>query len=775
MSSQQEASYMVEARDSARERMPPPAGRQSPAEGPSAPIASEIKVMEVDAFCSVHDMIHAAILSYGSQASLREIYRACEQRGRIAYKRSGGSRFITHNDHWKSQIRHALYTGERFVRASEGADCWTVSKPFAKLVPATTKVLIRTNGEGTCVIDEGAEASRKGPPRGSAPRRTTRSKHALDDDPLPVSPRRKRSRTTRAAARFETGSAADDGEMTWRGARGRSLGAGAAAAGAGAAEELSLLHDGSDSVASGAGQHGSPLARPSPDEAFAGPSGFQGSAQGGIEGIDESSQNERLGGPRGSRAAAGGAIRKRSMLSPSPAEDDVETLLAQSSAARAFGPAPAAARPAAGPAASAGCAAGGGGGRGRWGQRLTLAPQRSAWGRKAAEPLADDDAAPEKVLSGSYSPEDGASLRRAVSAEAESPPTTQLYALRSRACPHRSPPGFGTCPDPEAAAAAERAASATQGPIKSRLKAAAKAAAAAEAASAARAAHEEACSTYTDEDAIADEAHTSTAADLRQLRRKSGTATGGPFGGGALNQGGDRGDQLPHMAPRTRSAGAASDARKGGRGRPPMKLIDQVNRTTTFGGTMATTGGTGGSGSAYLIPPTPSMTARYHPPGLASCSTTPAATPSLTPPRTLMSTLQGAASSAAPAKAGQPDTMLLAYGEELPPEDCTEGADESDDGGARRLLRSHAAAAAAAGPNCGFKRAAYQVLQGTSEAMTAKELTQAAIDQGFISTTGKTPELTMASSLYMDIKTKERRSAFTKPEEGKFGLRAWKQ
>lgn len=30
-----------------------------------------------------------------------------------------------------------------------------------------------------------------------------------------------------------------------------------------------------------------------------------------------------------------------------------------------------------------------------------------------------------------------------------------------------------------------------------------------------------------------------------------------------------------------------------------------------------------------------------------------------------------------------------------------------------------------------------QVLQGTSEAMTARELTQAAIDQGFISTTGK--------------------------------------
>ena len=57
--------------------------------------------------------------------------------------------------------------------------------------------------------------------------------------------------------------------------------------------------------------------------------------------------------------------------------------------------------------------------------------------------------------------------------------------------------------------------------------------------------------------------------------------------------------------------------------------------------------------------------------------------------------------------------MLLAYDEELPPEDCTEGADESDDGGARRMLRSHAAAAAAAagtgGNGAGFKRAAIQV------------------------------------------------------------------
>ena len=73
--------------------------------------------------------------------------------------------------------------------------------------------------------------------------------------------------------------------------------------------------------------------------------------------------------------------------------------------------------------------------------------------------------------------------------------------------------------------------------------------------------------------------------------------------------------------------------------------------------------------------------------------------------------LQGAASSVAADNKGA--EMLLAYNEELPPEDCTEGADESDDGGARRMLRSHAAAAAAAagtaGNGAGFKRAALQV------------------------------------------------------------------
>ncbi len=57
------------------------------------------------AFLSVHDMIHASILANGARSSLRDIYASCKANGRIVYKRSGGSRLITDNEHWKSQIR----------------------------------------------------------------------------------------------------------------------------------------------------------------------------------------------------------------------------------------------------------------------------------------------------------------------------------------------------------------------------------------------------------------------------------------------------------------------------------------------------------------------------------------------------------------------------------------------------------------------------------------------------------------------------------------------
>ncbi|KAL0019097.1 hypothetical protein WJX77_003369 [Trebouxia sp. C0004] len=158
-------------------------------------------VVEVDAFASVHDMIHAAIASYGKQATLREIYRACQLRGRIAYKRSGGSRLITHNDHWKSQIRHALYTCDRFARAADAHDLWTVSASFSRQQPQTTKVLIRTDPDAASVNDDSADAQRRQGHAKQPLSRQTRSKHTLDEPILQGTPKQKRSRITRVAAK----------------------------------------------------------------------------------------------------------------------------------------------------------------------------------------------------------------------------------------------------------------------------------------------------------------------------------------------------------------------------------------------------------------------------------------------------------------------------------------------------------------------------------------------------------------------------------------------
>ena len=41
-----------------------------------------------------------------------------------------GSRLLTANEHWKSQIRHALYTSPRFKRVDDG-EAWSVANPHA--------------------------------------------------------------------------------------------------------------------------------------------------------------------------------------------------------------------------------------------------------------------------------------------------------------------------------------------------------------------------------------------------------------------------------------------------------------------------------------------------------------------------------------------------------------------------------------------------------------------------------------------------------------------
>ena len=48
-----------------------------------------------------------------------------------------------------------------------------------------------------------------------------------------------------------------------------------------------------------------------------------------------------------------------------------------------------------------------------------------------------------------------------------------------------------------------------------------------------------------------------------------------------------------------------------------------------------------------------------------------------------------------------------------------------------------------------------------------------ALRKGYIRCQGKTPEATMASALYTDVKKKNDNSVFTRPEEGLFGLREW--
>lgn len=75
--------------------------------------------------------------------------------------------------------------------------------------------------------------------------------------------------------------------------------------------------------------------------------------------------------------------------------------------------------------------------------------------------------------------------------------------------------------------------------------------------------------------------------------------------------------------------------------------------------------------------------------------------------------------------------------------------------------------------NISFAEAAYQILKQAGEPLTADEITSAALEQGMVSTAGKTPSATMGARLYVDLKTKGDNSRFVKVNRGKFGLREW--
>eukprot|EP00798_Chlamydomonas_sp_ICE-L_P013473 gene13473-19333_t len=99
----------------------------------------------------------------------------------------------------------------------------------------------------------------------------------------------------------------------------------------------------------------------------------------------------------------------------------------------------------------------------------------------------------------------------------------------------------------------------------------------------------------------------------------------------------------------------------------------------------------------------------------------------------------------------------------------TPAKDETKKGGARL--------AGGAKPLTGgggiFKSAAVAVLRMERRLMTTGEITKTALKKGLVKCQGKTPDATMASALYTDIKRKLDQSVFTRPQEGLFGLREW--
>ena len=59
-----------------------------------------------------------------------------------------------------------------------------------------------------------------------------------------------------------------------------------------------------------------------------------------------------------------------------------------------------------------------------------------------------------------------------------------------------------------------------------------------------------------------------------------------------------------------------------------------------------------------------------------------------------------------------------------------------------------------------FLDSAYQILKDMDRPMSVEEITQQALDRGFLVTKGKTPAATMSAMIYMDIKRKGQTSRF---------------
>jgi predicted NUDIX family phosphoesterase len=73
-----------------------------------------------------------------------------------------------------------------------------------------------------------------------------------------------------------------------------------------------------------------------------------------------------------------------------------------------------------------------------------------------------------------------------------------------------------------------------------------------------------------------------------------------------------------------------------------------------------------------------------------------------------------------------------------------------------------------------FTKAAYEVLKQEMRPLTAVEITNIALRDGYLHTLGKTPSQTMKSKLSTDILRRAASSLFMRVAEGRFSLREWK-
>jgi len=73
-----------------------------------------------------------------------------------------------------------------------------------------------------------------------------------------------------------------------------------------------------------------------------------------------------------------------------------------------------------------------------------------------------------------------------------------------------------------------------------------------------------------------------------------------------------------------------------------------------------------------------------------------------------------------------------------------------------------------------FLKAAYEILKRENKPLTPEKITEIALKDKLIESSGKTPERTMGAQIYVDIKRKGKKSKFIKIGKRLFGLREWK-